>query len=556
MKELSAAIYAELEAIVGKENISNDPCVLQTYRCQAAHSSAHYGPYDHLTPTPRAVLLPGSTKEVQDIILACNRHGLKYKASGTFWAAHGYIGSDYAIQLDMRRMDKIEIDPLNMIAIIEPYVCGAALQAETMKHSLTCNIPGCGASCTVLGNAAGWAGSGPMSIYTGNAYECILSMEWVLPNGEIIVTGSAGSGCGWFSGDGPGPSSRAILRSAMGTAGEMGVCTHMAVKLSPWHGPAVLDSYGDAPFYRAKLPENFRAYAIGFPTWKDWADANVLLWHTGINIIGHRQFSMFGRDIKGQMLNILTDPDKQLCDLPELMQDEEMINTNESLHREVYVVLAGTSEKDMLWKEKTLEKILEQTHGWKDKFMLDPEREKWLLLYLIRMGHKNLNFVLCGAYEGHFGFGGGNPYLAGEYLEEAMALKKEWEQKDDFLAAVGGDAALTNPSSWGGGGMQGWETFACYDPHDKVSIKKTCDYFTNVSDRWMKSKGFGGCFGKSNESCRKSDGYEYTQEEHNQMFSKMPDTTPYIYQWKVREAVNPNHLGSSYYATLDPNYKG
>ena len=141
---LSREIYAALEAVVGSRNISEDPGILETYRCAAAQSSAHYGPYDHRTPTPQAVLLPGSTKEVQGILRLCNKYKLKYKPSTTFWSAHGYIGDDYAIQIDMNRMGKFEIDPKNMIMTVEPWVNGAAAQAEAMKYGLTCNIPGVG----------------------------------------------------------------------------------------------------------------------------------------------------------------------------------------------------------------------------------------------------------------------------------------------------------------------------------------------------------------------------------------------------------------------------
>ena len=62
-------IYRAFENIVGKRNISEDKGVLETYRCIAQQSSAHYGPYvDQLTPLPQAVILPGTAEEVQNTI--------------------------------------------------------------------------------------------------------------------------------------------------------------------------------------------------------------------------------------------------------------------------------------------------------------------------------------------------------------------------------------------------------------------------------------------------------------------------------------------------------
>ena len=68
----------------------------------------------------------------------------------------------------------------------------------------------------------------------------------------------------------------------------------------------------------------------------------------------------------------------------------------------MYVVIAGMTPEDMEWKEAALDKILEMYGGWKDERCLQPDMEEWLKTYFIRMGHKNLNYTMCGAYEGHF----------------------------------------------------------------------------------------------------------------------------------------------------------
>ena len=142
----TADTYKELEAVVGSRNISDDIGVCESYRCIASQSSAHYGPYSHWTPCPKAVILPGTTEEVQKIVQICNKYGVQFKASSTFWSVMGYISSDCAVQLAMRRMRSIEIDPLNQIAHIEPYAIASSVQAEAMKYGLNLNIPGVGCS--------------------------------------------------------------------------------------------------------------------------------------------------------------------------------------------------------------------------------------------------------------------------------------------------------------------------------------------------------------------------------------------------------------------------
>ena len=95
--------------------------------------------------------------------------------------------------LDLRRMNRIlEIDEKNMFAVIEPYVIAAQLQAEAMKVGLNCNMIGAGASCSPLAQSTSIGGHGPASLYMGHASEVLLALEWVMPDGEILRTGSLG----------------------------------------------------------------------------------------------------------------------------------------------------------------------------------------------------------------------------------------------------------------------------------------------------------------------------------------------------------------------------
>jgi glycolate oxidase len=305
---LAKEIYQALEDIVGKRNISQDIGVCESYRSIPSQTSAHYGPFDHWTPLPQAVILPATTDEVKNIVRICNKYKIQFKAGSTFYATMAYIGSDYAVQLDMRRMASIEIDAKNQCAIIEPYAIAAVVQAEAMKVGLNLNIPGVGCSSSTLASTAGWAGFGPTSIFMGASGENLLGAEWVLPNGEVIRTGSAGAGSGWFCGEGPGPSARSLFRGVTGTAGAMGVCTKIAVRLHPWPGPATLPTTGTLPAYKAELPDNFKCYTLCFPDWDSWAKAASIIHENDILYLGHRQFNMFGRNLKGAMIRILNDP--------------------------------------------------------------------------------------------------------------------------------------------------------------------------------------------------------------------------------------------------------
>ena len=143
-------IYREFEAIVGQDNVSDDPAVLDSYVTPMCQSQNHMGPdYGVSTPRGLAVLLPGSTEDVQAIARVCNKYRIKFKAASTFWTTRANICDDNAITLDMRRMDRIiEIDERNQFAVIEPYVTGATLQVGS---SCSGSIPTSGTpeSCAI-----------------------------------------------------------------------------------------------------------------------------------------------------------------------------------------------------------------------------------------------------------------------------------------------------------------------------------------------------------------------------------------------------------------------
>ena len=547
---LSKEVYRAFEDIVGKNNVSDDPALLDTYRYPLSHTAIHLGPYYRVyTPRGDAVIMPDNTEEVQAIVRICNKHKIRFKASSTFWSAMGFPCEEGAVQLDMRRMDRIwEIDEKNNFGIIEPNVIGAVLQAEAMKVGLNTHIIGAGGSCSPLASATSFAGAGPAGMFMGGHGENMLGAEWVMPNGDIMRTGSLGSGCGWFSGEGPGPSVRSIIRGGLGTQGSMGVFTKIALKLFPWPGPDHLPSTGTVPAYQADLPDNFRSYTLAFPSWKAWADACYQIWDAEIGYIGHRQFSMFGRDLKYAMVKILTDPTKTLYDLERLMQDPEVVKINGEMKHDFQLVLAGMTSRDIEWQDKALDAILAETGGWKVKAMLEPEIRDWTLVYLIRLGHKNLNLVFGGGYDGGFGLQG-TPDYGTQFMEEVTEFKREWETKGQIVAA-GGDCAMGGIGVMGGGGATVWENFAHFDPHDKESTEGTLDFF-NASSAYGIKRGWGPGMEKQNDSARWTDGRTTPKEIRDKLLTSQGQPHVFRYQRRIKETFDPNDLGDTYYRTLE-----
>jgi hypothetical protein len=550
--KMEKSVYHEYERIVGANNISDDPGILDTYVTPMAQSQHHMGPaYGVSTPRGLAVLMPGNTAEVQAIIKVCNKHKIKFKASSTFWTSRGNISEDDAITLDMRRMDRIlEINVKNQYAVIEPYVIGSTLQAETMKVGLNTTIIGAGSSCSPLASACANGGPSPFALFGGLTRENLLAFEWVMPDGEILRSGSLGSGLGWFCDDGPGPGLRGLMMAMSGSMGAMGVFTKCAVKLFAWPGPPELPSKGVTPAYQAVLPPNILGHTVAWPSWKAYADGLYRIWDSGISgYYSHRQYTMFGRDLKAAMIRVLTDPNRTLSDLEKLVLDPEVRRQNEEMKRDFQIVLVGMTMRDIAWQEKVLDKILVETGGYKVPLMEEPGVKDWSLLFLIRLGHKNLNFVYAGGYEGGFGIGGVPDYSCPK-VETAAEFKRKWEQEHTAFAAAGGDCMMGGMGGIGGGGVTAWENFYHFDSADARSVKETHDYF-ELSAKFGRENGLG-MMERMYSISRGDDGYGVSKEEQEKRATASVQPLVYEYQWKIRECLDPNHLGDAYYVTLEP----
>ncbi|MBI5446662.1 MAG: FAD-binding oxidoreductase [Deltaproteobacteria bacterium] len=267
--------YRILEDIVGTENITSEPAILDTYN-QVWGNKALFD--QKFSQRPAAVLLPGSTEEVQAVVTACNEHRIAFKPfSSGFEFVSLTLANERGILLDLKRMDRVlEIDAENMCAVVEPYVGIYRLQKELARHGLTIGAVGCGPNANVIAASCCHFGGGLTAVSTGGLGRSVLGVEWVLPTGEIVRLGAPGTGVGWFTGDGPGPSLRGVLRGRSGANGGHGVITKAAVKCYPWYGgewkfqgqPGTVTSAKRVP-----VPANYENFVLTFPSPDDLWEA-------------------------------------------------------------------------------------------------------------------------------------------------------------------------------------------------------------------------------------------------------------------------------------------
>ena len=268
--------YKALEDVVGKENLTNDPLMCQSYsRIQWTADGCVQRSQLGTKMRPDCVVMPCSTAEVQAIVKLANRYDFVFipRGSGMINSAfpnpgQAMMGKGVVI-IDPKRMDKIlKVDPHNMYAVIEPYVSFAALQAEAMKVGCTLPTPPAGSQVSALANIQ-WHGAYGTSWVAALGAHQLLSFEVVLPNGELLRSGSiAQTGADdWIWNDGPGPDLRGFYRGAQfGHAGGMGMVTKISTRLFPWTGPSAFATEGDALSKESHFAKDkIRWYMIDFP---------------------------------------------------------------------------------------------------------------------------------------------------------------------------------------------------------------------------------------------------------------------------------------------------
>jgi glycolate oxidase len=365
---LNREFYGALEDVLGAHYISDDPIIIESYPMPVRKATYNKDVY---LPRFEAVVLPGNTEEVAAVVKLCNKYKVQYKASSTGWLYCDPTKPN-CIKIDLRRMNRIiEINEKSMYAVVEPYVIGAQLHAECMKRGLTNNTTGAGANCSALPYAA-HVNLGHLSQSGSYGERNILGVEWVTGDGEIVRMGSLGSGDEWFSGDGPGPSLRGIVRGNTTPLGGLGVFTKAAQKLYHWAGPADFDIQGVCPYYKpAAIPPNFLIRFLSF--------LNMDVLCEAVRMIGEAEigYELMGFNAAMMASNIATNNDEDVKYYRKFLSEVKGPG--------FLLIVIGNSLRDFEYKKAVLEQIIKDTDAKSMEEVEDPEIGAGFLWRFIRI---------------------------------------------------------------------------------------------------------------------------------------------------------------------------
>ncbi len=220
---LNEMIRSELVEIVGEAFVSTDETDKLVYSTDWAWMPQMWLDRGKPLNTPDYIVHPGSAEEISEIMEIANKYRIPVVpwggGSGSQGGALPIFGG---ILLDTKRMDRlIAIDEKSLTVTAQAGINLSHLEWAVNEKGLMFPHYAASSNCATLGGALAPRGTGTISTKYGKAEDMVLSMQVVLPTGEIIRTPPVpqhASGPDWF-------------RLFLGAEGTFGVITEATMRL-------------------------------------------------------------------------------------------------------------------------------------------------------------------------------------------------------------------------------------------------------------------------------------------------------------------------------------
>ena len=221
---------------------------------------------------PDAVLFPETNEEVSTIVKICNNHKTPIVPFGTGTSLEGSaVGIKNGVTISLEKMNKIlSVNEEDFDCRVQAYVTREQLNEHLKDKGVFFPIdPGANAS---LGGMTSTSASGTMAVKYGTMKTVITGLTVVLPNGDIINTGSRTkkTSAGYN-----------LTNLFIGSEGTLGIITEIHLRLSP-------------------IPESIMAAVCHFPTLENAVQTAQHVIQYGVPIA---RIEMLNKDQMGISIN-------------------------------------------------------------------------------------------------------------------------------------------------------------------------------------------------------------------------------------------------------------
>ncbi len=179
-----------------------------------------------LERTPDVVVCPASVAEMTAVLTIARQYRVPViPRGGGSGLAGGSVPAEGSIVLSTTLMDEIvEIDRESLIAVVQPGVINATLQAAVERLGLFYPPDPASLNQATIGGNVATSASGPRCLKYGGTKDYVISLQVVLASGEVLHLGSRSHQ--------PGPDYH-LLQTFVGSEGTLGVIAEVTVRLLP-----------------------------------------------------------------------------------------------------------------------------------------------------------------------------------------------------------------------------------------------------------------------------------------------------------------------------------
>ena len=220
----------------------------------------------------KAVVFPETNEEVSKILRLCNKHKVPVVPFGTGTSLEGnVVGNDKGITICLEKMNKVlSVNAEDFDCRVQACVTKEQLNEYLREDGVFFPIdPGANAA---IGGMASTSASGTMAVKYGTMKTVISGLTVVLPNGDIINTGSRTkkTSAGYN-----------LTNLFIGSEGTLGIITEVQLRLSP-------------------IPESIMAAVCHFPTLENAVQTAQQVIQYGVPIA---RIEMLNKDQMGISIN-------------------------------------------------------------------------------------------------------------------------------------------------------------------------------------------------------------------------------------------------------------
>jgi len=203
-----------LRRIVGPANVITD---------QRLEDYEHDGTF--LQHSLTAAVLPASTDEVSEVVIACAATGTPITSRG---AGSGLVGGPVplssGIVLSLERLTELEIDSANLMAVAGAGVVNGDLDAAAAEHGLMYPPDPASRMISTIGGNVACNSGGPHCFKYGLTADYVVGMTVVLADGSVLHLGGRIR---------KRSSGYRLMHLFVGSEGTLGIITQVTVKLIP-----------------------------------------------------------------------------------------------------------------------------------------------------------------------------------------------------------------------------------------------------------------------------------------------------------------------------------